>query len=139
MSGSNSSAQPVCDFQKMSVDNMAFLMDRLYLDCSPLQFLRELTRNSIESIERTADGGEQSWADVIAWDPPHRFVVAWHPDPEPEAASILEVRFTADTDGTRIDLEHRGWEEFGSEGPAIRAGYDTGWDAVLEPFEAAAG
>jgi hypothetical protein len=35
----------------MEVQNMGFLLDRLGTDCAPLQFLRELTVNSIEAIE----------------------------------------------------------------------------------------
>ena len=87
-------------------------------------------------VELTADGTEHPWADVIAWDPPHRFVLAWHPSLEPVAATILEVRFRLLADGgTQIDLEHRGWEELGAEnGQATRDGYDPGWDSVLEPF-----
>jgi len=37
----------------MTVSNIGFLLDRLGQDCHPLQFLRELTQNSIEAIERT--------------------------------------------------------------------------------------
>jgi hypothetical protein len=41
---------------------MAFLVDNLYKDCSPLQFLRELTRNSIQSIQRLKNpAGEIRW------------------------------------------------------------------------------
>ena len=90
-------------------------------------------------VELTEDGTEHSWADVIAWDPPHRFVVAWHPSVEPDAATILEVRFSPAPDGgTQLELEHRGWEELGAEqGSAVRAGYQSGWSVVLEPFEKA--
>ena len=90
-------------------------------------------------VELTEDGTEHAWADVIAWDPPHRFVVAWHPSIEPDAATILEVRFSpAPHGGTRLELEHRGWEELGAEqGNAVRAGYQSGWSVVLEPFEKA--
>ena len=36
-------------------------------------------------------------------------------------------------DGTQIDLEHRGWEEFGADaGQALRDSYNPGWDSVLE-------
>jgi hypothetical protein len=75
-------------------------------------------------VELAEDGTEHSWADVIAWDPPHRFVLAWHPSAEPEVATILEVRFgPAPGGGTEVQLEHRGWEEFGSEhGPGVRGG-----------------
>ena len=90
-------------------------------------------------IESTEDGTEYSWADVIAWDPPHRFVVAWHPSVEPDAATILEVRFRpTSSGGTEVELEHRGWEELGAgHGNTVRGGYQSGWDAVLEPFEKA--
>jgi hypothetical protein len=47
----------------MTVANTAFLIDRMGEDCHPLQFLRELTQNSIESILRT---GEQRGK--IVWD-----------------------------------------------------------------------
>ncbi len=88
-------------------------------------------------VELTEDGSEYSWADVIAWDPPHRLVLAWHPSAEPEVATILEVRFSPAPDGgTQLDLEHRGWEELGAEqGNGVRAGYQSGWDLALEPFE----
>jgi hypothetical protein len=35
----------------MTVENMTFMIDRLHKDCSPLQFIRELTQNSIEAIK----------------------------------------------------------------------------------------
>jgi hypothetical protein len=45
----------------MSVHNTGFLLDRLGRDCHPLQFLRELTQNSIEAIQRTGEPGEVIW------------------------------------------------------------------------------
>ena len=92
-------------------------------------------------VEVAEDGTEHSWADVIAWDPPHRFVLAWHPSPEPVAATILEVRFEVTADGgTKLVLEHRGWEELGAEtGQAACDQYDPGWDGVLQPYEDLAG
>ncbi len=91
-------------------------------------------------VEVTTDGDEYPWADVIAWDPPHRFVLAWHPSSQPVAATILEVRFgPTPGGGTTIDLIHRGWEELGDEsGPTVRDDYSSGWDHVLAPFTSAA-
>ena len=89
-------------------------------------------------IELTEDGTEHSWADIIAWDPPYRFAMTWHPRVDPEAASVVGVRFTTVDAGTLIELEHRSWEEFGpAEGQELRDGYDSGWDMVLAPLEAA--
>jgi DNA-binding transcriptional ArsR family regulator len=89
-------------------------------------------------VEVSPEGTEYVWADVIAWQPPHRFVVAWHPTLTPTAASMLEVRFSPVDAGTRLDLEHRGWEEFGDAAHEVRGQYDPGWDTVLAPFEEAA-
>jgi hypothetical protein len=93
------------------------------------------------AVEESAPSGASwRWAEVMAWDPPHRFVLSWHPHPAPVAASILEVRFTAEGAGCRIDLEHRGWEEFGHEaGTRHRDAYDPGWDEVLLPLTERAG
>lgn len=46
----------------MTVQNMGFLLDRLGADCAPLQFIRELTVNSIEAIgELSEPRGEIIW------------------------------------------------------------------------------
>ena len=90
-------------------------------------------------VELANDATEHPWAEVLAWDPPHRFVLSWHPNPEPVAASILEVRFAPASGGTEVSLEHRGWEEFGDTGEVIREEYQSGWDVVLRPFEEVAG
>lgn len=37
---------------KMKVDNTGFLLDRMGKDCAPLQYVRELTQNAIEAINR---------------------------------------------------------------------------------------
>lgn len=89
-------------------------------------------------VEVMADGTESSWADVIAWNPPERFVLAWHPTIDPTAASILEIRFAPSGTGSSVYLEHRGWEEFGDRAPELRDQYEPGWDRVLAPYEATA-
>jgi len=45
----------------MTVDKVGFLLDRLGQDCSPLQYLRELTQNAIEAIQRTGEPGHITW------------------------------------------------------------------------------
>ncbi len=49
------------NFLAMSVLNIGFLLDRLGQDCHPLQYLRELTQNSIEAIKRAGVPGEIIW------------------------------------------------------------------------------
>jgi len=78
--------------------------------------------------ERAENGEEADWADVLEWDPPARFVLRWRVNPE-RGPTEVEVRFHPDGGGTRVELEHRGWDQIGdAEG---RAGYDPGWDFVL--------
>ena len=90
-------------------------------------------------VEIAADGTEWAWADVLAWNPPHRVVLSWHPNEEPVAASTIEVTFTAVDEGTQVRLEHRGWEEFGAAGWELRDQYATGWEPVLDAYMTATG
>ena len=77
--------------------------------------------------ERHADGSEHDWADIVAWEPPSRFLLNWRVNPA-RPGTELEVRFTPEGDATRVELEHRGWENCG---PEDRSSYDAGWDVVL--------
>jgi uncharacterized protein YndB with AHSA1/START domain len=86
-------------------------------------------------FERHSGGGEGEWGRVLAWDPPARFVMTWYPGKDASAATELEVRFTAEGDGTRVDLEHRGWEILGDEAQETRGSYDSGWGGVLGHYE----
>ncbi len=53
----------------MSVHNVGFLLERLGQDCSPLQYLRELTQNGIEALEREGSIGRIVWdVDWITFD-----------------------------------------------------------------------
>lgn len=45
----------------MTVDKVGFLLDRLGQDCSPLQYLRELTQNAIEAVLRSGVPGSITW------------------------------------------------------------------------------
>lgn len=66
---------------EMKVANMTFMLERLAQDCAPLQFVRELTENGIQSIESL--GGQ---AGEIRWD------VAWNRyDLEPKAGYKLAL------------------------------------------------
>jgi uncharacterized protein YndB with AHSA1/START domain len=84
--------------------------------------------------ERTSKGEELKWADVLAWEPPHRLVLAWSPVREERVPTEVEVRFTEEGEKTRVDLEHRGWEKLGERGTRMRQGYASGWIPVLDAF-----
>jgi uncharacterized protein YndB with AHSA1/START domain len=87
-------------------------------------------------VERAKDGREAEWGRVVDWEPPTRVRLTWRPgfaadQPDTE----LEVRFAPEGDGTRVELEHTGWERL-ADGAKSRAGYDGGWDGVLEAYRA---
>ena len=87
--------------------------------------------------DRMATGEEHEWATVLAWEPPTRFVIDWHVNPN-SPSTELEVRFAREGDGTRVELEHRGWERYGEQAADRHASYNNGWDIVLKPFVEAA-
>jgi uncharacterized protein YndB with AHSA1/START domain len=82
---------------------------------------------------RTAGGQEHEWATVTAWEPPSRVAVDWHVTAG-KPSTELEVRFVPEGDGTRVELEHRGWERWGDEAAETSASYNQGWDTVLKPY-----
>jgi len=84
--------------------------------------------------ERTTKGEELEWAHVTAFEPPHRFVLAWNPSREERPRTEIEVRFTEDDGKTRVDLEHRGWANLGERGGQVRQGYDSAWSGVLAGY-----
>ena len=86
--------------------------------------------------ERSKDGSEAEWADVLAWEPPNRLVLRWRVNPKSPATEV-EVHFSPEGEGmTRVELEHRGWEAFTDEAlTTSRAGYSEGWDLVLGRYQ----
>ncbi|MEC3953150.1 SRPBCC family protein [Nocardia sp. CDC153] len=94
-------------------------------------------------FERGADGSECDWGRVLAWEPPHRFLVTWQIngswqfDPDPAHASEIEVRFVPEgPEQTRVELEHRHLDRL-VDGQAIHdaiAIQGGGWSTLLELF-----
>lgn len=89
-----------------------------------------------------ADGTDCDWGRVLVWEPPHRLVLAWQIthewgyQPDLAQASEVEIRFTPDGDGTRVDLEHRHLERHGAGAAAMHTAIDSpnGWSGLLQLF-----
>ena len=96
--------------------------------------------------ERGKTGAECDWGRVLAYEPPHRILLSWHldaefeVDPEPEHASEVQVTFTAEGDGTRVELEHRHFERHARDGHKVAdaVSREGGWGALLDLYAQAA-
>jgi uncharacterized protein YndB with AHSA1/START domain len=82
--------------------------------------------------ERFSDGTEFEIGRVTACEPPRLLVFTWRA-PEWEEQTEVEICFIPDGNGTRLELEHRGWES-GARIRGRRDGYDGGWNTVLARY-----
>ena len=113
-----------------------------------------MTRGIIEGFaggrcySEQADGSECDWGRVLAWDPPHRLLIAWQIsndwkyEPDLAKASEVDIQFTPNADGTtRVDVEHRYFTRHGTGWMTHRNMVDTpdgGWYGLLVIFAAQA-
>jgi uncharacterized protein YndB with AHSA1/START domain len=85
-----------------------------------------------EIFEVSNAGRREVWGTVIVWEPPHRIAMTWHPGRDPSSAQEVELRFVAVPEGTRVELEHRGWTKLGERAKEARTSYEEGWVMVFE-------
>ena len=91
--------------------------------------------------ELAEDGSQATVGKIIVWEPPQRFVMTWEINsqwkPDSTVSSEVEVRFIADgANATRVEVEHRKFEQMGAEGGAsMRKDVDGGWPGLLERFK----
>lgn len=88
--------------------------------------------------EVTRAGVEHVWATITAFVQDERIEFTWHPGAPEVEATLIDVRFDATNQGTRVTLTHSRWEARGDGAQKIRDNYESGWDIVLAPFVAAA-
>ncbi len=97
------------------------------------------------ATERGPHGFTLDWGRLVAYEPPERLVLLWQigpdrvPVPDPDRASEVEVRFAAEGDGTRVELEHRAFARHGEGGEAYRDALAApqGWPWMLDRYAAA--
>jgi uncharacterized protein YndB with AHSA1/START domain len=86
-------------------------------------------------FERTPAGREEDWGQVLAFEPPRRLAYLWHLRQDRADATEVEIRFSSDPDGgTRVDIEHRGWERLGARGAERRDTNRRGWSGLLPHY-----
>ena len=102
------------------------------------------TRAGGRVYDRGVDGSECTWARVLEFERPDRFVISWDIntdwklETDHERTSEVEVRFVAEApERTRVELEHRhldrhgeGWQERMRDAVAS----DDGWPAGLRRY-----
>jgi uncharacterized protein YndB with AHSA1/START domain len=96
--------------------------------------------------ETWEDGTEVDWGEVLAFEPPARFVMTWN-----MTSVVTEVELTFTELGpalTLVAVEHRGWEQLTDEqlakdcalpGGYLGGAYIEGWARILGCLSAAAG
>jgi uncharacterized protein YndB with AHSA1/START domain len=87
--------------------------------------------------ERTIDGVEHDWGEVIAWDPPRHLGYLWHIRRDRGDATEVTITFAGDSDATTVVIVHRGWERLGERGPTWREKNEAGWAGVLPDYRRA--
>jgi uncharacterized protein YndB with AHSA1/START domain len=96
--------------------------------------------------ERADDGSECDWGYVKEIERPDRLLLAWQLtpewkfDPDRNRATEVEITFDPEENGTRVTLEHRGFEVHGEHGAAMRESVSSegGWPQLLQLYREAA-
>lgn len=85
------------------------------------------------------DGSQCDWGKVLVWDPPHKLILAWQITAEwrYDANFLTEVEVNFIEQGpkhTRLTLEHRNIEKFGTKAEEIWSAFDSegGWTGILK-------
>jgi uncharacterized protein YndB with AHSA1/START domain len=92
--------------------------------------------------EEDPHGNFHPWGRVLAVDRPRQILLAWQLSPafeyDPDRARQTEVEVTFEPvgDGTKVTLEHRGFEVWGEPGEEMRGSVEGGWGTLLELYAA---
>ncbi len=89
-------------------------------------------------FEVDADGAETPWGEVMEWDPPGRVLLAWKLDRDfrfdADLTTEVEITFSPEGAGTRVRLEHRNLDRFGSDAARIAGLLGGGWPTILADY-----
>jgi uncharacterized protein YndB with AHSA1/START domain len=83
-------------------------------------------------FERYADGTEYEIGRITAYQPPTLVGFTWRA-PGWDRPTRVQIRFSAEGAGTRVELEHSGFEQ-ALNILETRRQYDQGWDLVLAQY-----
>jgi uncharacterized protein YndB with AHSA1/START domain len=86
--------------------------------------------------ERRPDGTEYQIGQVTAYQPPSVVAFTWRAASW-DVETRVEVRFTPDGAGTRVELEHSGFEQDAKTRDTHKS-YDGGWESILRHYQTGA-
>jgi len=87
-------------------------------------------------FQRTAEGDELALGEVVRFEPPEHLVYTWHPGSD-VGPTTVEIRFTAEPEGTRVDVVHSEGDSGLAERWTDRAAiFERSWPVVLDAFAA---
>ena len=70
-------------------------------------------------VEQASDGSVFTVGEVLVWEPPKRLIFEFRAAKfEAGEVTEVEVNFEIEGEGTRVTVEHRGWESIGAKHPA---------------------
>ena len=93
--------------------------------------------------ERTADGEECDWGQVLAWDPPEHLTLSWQigigfvPESDPQRASRLDITFVETGPArTTVTVIHSEFERHGEGWESMREAVsnERGWPGILPAY-----
>ena len=95
------------------------------------------TRLGGRIFERTPEGVEHDWGEVTVWDPPRHFTYHWYLGSSPNQPTMVQVRFTAHTQGsTLVAVLHQGPELIGEHWSRNSHIFARAWEALLPAYAA---
>jgi uncharacterized protein YndB with AHSA1/START domain len=88
--------------------------------------------------ERTPDGTEYVWGEVLVWEPPRHLAYHWYLGSSAEQPTRVDVQFSPHAQsGTQVDITHRGPELIGERWARTQERFVTAWEHVLTAYAAA--
>ena len=84
--------------------------------------------------KQRTDGTEYEIGRVTVYQPPSLVAFSWRA-PSWDVTTQVEIRFSPEAGGTRVELEHSGWEQSAKTLEA-RGNYDSGWGTILGHYQA---
>ena len=130
-------------FEVFTADMTSWWPSAHHIGSAPIEQIVVEPREGGRWYTRHQDGSETSTGFVTVWDPPQRLVVTWQIGADwkyhDDLVTTVDVRFVAEGQRrTRVVLEHRDLDAFGTDAAAMRATFDEpgAWTATVEAYAA---